>query len=79
MDWVPRASSFHDSRRRALSLSVRDGAAVVRSAVLTGASGYVLKDDATDELLPAVRTVLGGGQYLSTRARAALARSGPPF
>jgi DNA-binding NarL/FixJ family response regulator len=64
---------------RIVFITVHAEPAVVRSALLAGACGYVLKGDAGDELLPALRAVLGGGQYVSTRARAALERSGPPL
>lgn len=64
---------------RIVFISVHAEPAVVRSAFLAGASGYVLKGEAGDELLPALRAVLGGSQYVSPRARAALERSGPPL
>jgi DNA-binding NarL/FixJ family response regulator len=64
---------------RIVFITVHAEPAVVRSALLAGASGYVLKGEAGDELLPALRAVLGGGQYVSPQARAALERSGPPL
>jgi DNA-binding NarL/FixJ family response regulator len=39
---------------------------VVRSALSSGAQGYVLKTDAGTELLAAVTAVLGGDQFLSS-------------
>jgi DNA-binding NarL/FixJ family response regulator len=39
---------------------------IVRAALSTGARGYVLKADAGRELLPAVETVLGGDDFLSS-------------
>jgi DNA-binding NarL/FixJ family response regulator len=40
---------------------------LAREAMLAGASGYVLKDAAGDELVTAVRQVLSGNIYLSSR------------
>jgi DNA-binding NarL/FixJ family response regulator len=39
---------------------------VVRAALSTGAQGYVLKIDASTELLPAVAAVLGGNVFVSS-------------
>lgn len=61
---------------RIIFVSVRDEPAIIRKAIAGGALGYVVKSDASDELVCAVQTVLGGGHYLSSSARAAL-RSGP--
>ena len=41
----------------------------VDSAIQAGIRGYVLKIEASEELVPAVRTVVGGGIYLSQRVR----------
>ena len=57
---------------RIIFLSVRDEPAFVRKAIDEGAAGYVVKSDAGDELIDAVQTVLGGGHYVSSSARAAL-------
>jgi DNA-binding NarL/FixJ family response regulator len=43
---------------------------LVQKAIDVGIRGYVLKVDAGDELIPAVREVLGGGRYLSRGIRA---------
>ena len=61
---------------RIIFVSVRDEPAVIRKAIDEGAAGYVVKSDAGDELLDAVQTVLGGGHYVSSSARAAL-KGGP--
>ncbi|WP_143747916.1 response regulator [Mesorhizobium temperatum] len=61
---------------RIIFVSVRDEPAIIRKAIDDGAAGYVVKSDAGDELLDAVQTVLGGGQYVSSSARAAL-KGGP--
>ena len=46
-------------------VTVQDSRAIVQKGIESGARGYVLKCDAGRELLPAVRTVLAGGRYLS--------------
>jgi DNA-binding NarL/FixJ family response regulator len=38
---------------------------IVEEALRTGAGGYVVKSDATGELLPAVNAVLGGKRFVS--------------
>jgi DNA-binding NarL/FixJ family response regulator len=44
-------------------------AETVRAALSNGASGYVLKLDANNELLPAVKAVLQGDRFVSTRVK----------
>jgi len=48
-----------------LFVSMHSNAMYVREALSTGASGYVLKTSAAEELLPAVRAVLEGGTYVT--------------
>jgi DNA-binding NarL/FixJ family response regulator len=62
---------------RIVFVTVQDSRAVIRKALECGARGFVLKCDAGNELVIAVRTALGGGQYLSSTARVAF-RSGVP-
>jgi DNA-binding NarL/FixJ family response regulator len=52
-------------RTRALILSAYDDDVYVRSLVLAGAMGYVLKDEAPEALVQAVRTVAQGGTWFS--------------
>ncbi|MGY8668246.1 response regulator transcription factor [Bradyrhizobium sp. UFLA05-109] len=52
--------------------TVLDEPAIIRRALAEGARGYVVKSDAGDELADAVETVLAGGQYISSSARAVL-------
>jgi len=54
---------------RIVFVSVQDSRAVIRKAIDCGARGYVLKSDAGNELVAAVRTALEGGFYLSANAR----------
>lgn len=60
-----------------LVYSMHEGSNVVRRALEAGAAGYVTKRDAAQALLDAVRTVLGGGRYLSARAETALRELNP--
>ena len=57
-------------------VSVRDDPGVIRTALAQGASGYVVKCDAGEELADAVEAVLSGDKYVSTAAQRAL-RSEP--
>jgi DNA-binding NarL/FixJ family response regulator len=51
-------------RVKVLALSVHEDRAYLRQLLEAGASGYVLKRAAAEELIRAVRTVAGGGVYL---------------
>jgi DNA-binding NarL/FixJ family response regulator len=53
-------------------VTVQDSRAVVRKALELGVRGYVLKSDAGQELVGAVRTAIEGGCYLSANARRTL-------
>jgi DNA-binding NarL/FixJ family response regulator len=59
---------------RIVFVTVQDSRAVIRKSLECGARGYVLKCDAGNELVAAVRTAIQGGQYLSVNARLALER-----
>lgn len=68
---------------RVIVLTAQFGPTTVQDALLAGASGFVRKDDASDELIRAVRTVVLGKTYLSPDAATAvsvglLARPEPP-
>jgi len=52
-------------RTRVVALSVHSGKRFVREMFLAGASGYILKESAPEELLEGVRTVLAGEVFLS--------------
>jgi two-component system, NarL family, response regulator NreC len=65
-DGVESIGLLHEEAAEAkvLILSMEDDAHHVRRAFANGASGYVLKDAAEDELTTAVREVAAGGRYL---------------
>jgi DNA-binding NarL/FixJ family response regulator len=50
---------------RVVVASAHADARTIRGALAAGAAGYVLKDRAVEELATAVRTVAGGGVYIS--------------
>jgi DNA-binding NarL/FixJ family response regulator len=54
--------------KNAILLSVYDAPELVRIALEAGIRGYVLKIDAAEELVSAVKMVLTGHTYLSRRA-----------
>jgi two-component system, NarL family, response regulator NreC len=51
-------------KTRILFLSMQDDPSYVRQAFTAGASGYLLKEAADDELVQAVREVAAGGRYV---------------
>jgi DNA-binding NarL/FixJ family response regulator len=53
-------------------LTVTDAPPIIRQAFLMGAQGFVVKEDAADELVPAVEKALEGEQYVSAAARRSL-------
>ncbi len=50
---------------RIVLVTVHSELMLVEAGLAAGALGYILKDTAGDELLPAVRAALGGRQYVS--------------
>ncbi|MCP5268327.1 MAG: response regulator transcription factor [Zoogloeaceae bacterium] len=61
---------------RALMLSMYDNREYVISALRAGASGYVLKDATSKEIIAAIRAVAAGGSYCSSSLTSALASGG---
>lgn len=51
---------------RIIMLSMHDDREYISTSVMYGASGYVLKDVSTDEIISAIETVAGGGTYFSS-------------
>lgn len=70
------AAVRHILKRRAdapvVLLSVIDAPPMIRLGLDTGARGYVVKEDAADELVPAIEAALQGQEYVSAAARRAL-------
>lgn len=52
---------------RILILSNHSGAALVQAALAAGALGYVRKDHAFEELIPAIRAVAAGQKFLGEK------------
>lgn len=50
---------------RILAVSMHGDRRFVEAMLAAGAAGYLLKDDASEELVAAVRGIAGGGRYLS--------------
>lgn len=57
---------------RLLMLSMHDSREYISTSTMYGASGYLLKDVSTDEIVHAIETVATGGTYFSTGASQAL-------
>lgn len=53
------------AKQRVLMLSMHDESVYAFRALRAGASGYIMKAEATEKLLVAIRQVLSGGIYLS--------------
>ncbi len=53
---------------RLLMLSMHDSREYISTSTMYGASGYLLKDVSTDEIVHAIETVAAGGTYFSTGA-----------
>jgi len=51
---------------RILMLSMHDSREYISTSVLHGASGYILKDVSTEEIVAAIETVAAGGTYFSS-------------
>jgi DNA-binding NarL/FixJ family response regulator len=52
---------------RGIILTMHGDPMLAREAIAAGASGYVLKESAADELITAIDQVMGGNIYLSSR------------
>lgn len=72
LDWI-REARAKGYAGKILVLSMHDEAIYAEKALRAGAQGYVMKDQAEDTLVAALRTVLSGKTYLSPAAAALLA------
>ena len=68
-----------DPRARILALSMHQDPTIVAHALKAGASGYILKDTAVEDLLKAIRTIQQGESFMSPdlALKVALARVSP--
>jgi DNA-binding NarL/FixJ family response regulator len=81
---LPRLSGLEISRIlqreraavRIIILTMHSAEALFNEALDSGVSGYVLKDNATVDVLNSLRAVAGGGHYLSPAVSAMLLRRG---
>jgi DNA-binding NarL/FixJ family response regulator len=55
------------SSSKILFITENNSRVIAEEALRTGASGYILKSDAARELMPAIRAVLQGKQFVSAR------------
>jgi DNA-binding NarL/FixJ family response regulator len=54
-------------RVKIVLLTLHESSEILRSGFRAGANGYLLKADAEDELMKALRVVVGGGSYISPK------------
>jgi len=64
---VVRAVRMQNEEVRILLLTLHDAEELIRNAFKLGINGYLLKTDAEEELVRALRVVLGDGVYLSPK------------
>ena len=57
-----------------LVLSMHDEMLYAERALRAGAGGYIMKSEATQKVIEAVRAVLGGGVYVSAKVASSLAQ-----
>jgi DNA-binding NarL/FixJ family response regulator len=74
VDGLAAARAILDAQpeARIVFVSVRDEPTLIRNALSSGALAYVIKADAGEELVPAVRSSLEGRRFLSASAQAVL-------
>ena len=72
MDLIARITRDHPKIRILVFSAFEEGSYAVR-ALKTGASGFISKQQAADELLIAIRTVLQGKKYISAAVAQSLA------
>ena len=76
LDAIPRVHDVSPGTHVVI-LTMQEDPEFARRALRAGASGYVLKEAADDELVDAVRRVAEGGTYLNPRLGALLAAAPP--
>ena len=71
IDGIEVTRQIHEqTETKVVALSMHTEPRLVREMIRAGASAYLLKDDAFEELVRAVRAVLSGEMYFSQRIRA---------
>lgn len=60
-----------------LMLSMHDSREYISTSVMYGASGYILKDVSTEEIIEAIEKVAAGGTFFSTGVSEVLLERGP--
>jgi two-component system, NarL family, response regulator NreC len=73
LDALPDLVAAGGGATRVIVLTMQDDVAVARTAIQEGASGFLLKEAAPEELVLAVRIVASGGRYLAPELGARLA------
>jgi two-component system, NarL family, invasion response regulator UvrY len=68
----------HDARARILVLSMHNDPAIAARSLEAGATGYVLKDTSSEDLIKAVQQVASGSAFLSGELAVKVALSGSP-
>jgi two-component system, NarL family, response regulator NreC len=76
LEAIPRVAEV-SPHTRIVVLTMQEDPEFARRALRAGASGYVLKEAADDELVEAIRQAATGGTYLNPRLGAALAAAPP--
>jgi DNA-binding NarL/FixJ family response regulator len=64
---VARTIRESDKATKIVLLTLHDSQELIRNAFKLGINGYLLKTDAEEELVRALRVVLGEGMYLSPK------------
>ena len=75
---IVSAMSHHHPDLPMLVLSMHDELIYAERLLAAGASGYIMKQAASDQLLIALRQVLSGGTYLSESLAGNLGRAASP-
>lgn len=68
IDAARRILSF-DSSTKVLVLSNHSGSMIAKAVLQSGAMGFVRKDYAYEELLPAIKAVIRDEEYIGTRVK----------
>lgn len=71
MSGIELTRKIHEkySEINVLMLTMNDEGTLINQSIEAGASGYILKNSSSDELLDAVQTVAEGKKYLSSKAQ----------